>query len=144
MKTSNIIPETSTPVINEVSEDEKKLKYVRFEINERNRLVPVVVLAFHDLPIDDICSILEPDDEADIFEEGIGFSVQPMSNIVRVLIRPDVPKKTAQKILKIIIKIIGQDKCDWQQETDNYLNRLIKESTETKRVNQGKSATKAA
>jgi hypothetical protein len=60
----------------------------------------------------------------DIWDEGIRFNVQPISNSVRILIRPDVAKKEVKRILRKAIKIIDEDKYDWPQETDNYLKLL--------------------
>ena len=116
-----------------VAKDEKPLRHVKFEINEFNRLVPVVQFAFHDRVPDGYCQIPGTHIHEDIWDQCIGCNVQPVSNAVRVLIRPDVSKQDAQEILRKIIKIIDEDKYDWPQETDNYLDRWRKIVEKNKR-----------
>jgi hypothetical protein len=142
MKANKIKPDATNPVVDESSEDENRLKRVTIEMNEHDRIVPVVVFEFHDRIPEGCCSIPCPYDD-DMWDEGIGVNVQPISNAVRVHIRPDVSKKTVQTILKKLIKIIGQDKYDWPEETDNFLNNWKKE-VEAKRRNKDKSDMEAA
>ena len=119
----------------------KKQKYVKLEVNEQDRIVPVVQFVFND-SIPDYC-YCEPDAAAgnDIWESNIGCNVQPISNTVRVLIRPDVSKQEAKDILTKIIKLIDEDKHDWCQETENYLNMLKTHVADNKYRNAIKSKT---
>ena len=126
--------------IDEVSEANAELKYVKIEINEQNRVVPVVQFAFHDR-IPDGCDDM-PNDyfEDDFWDESFGCNVQPVSNTVRVLIRPDVSKQEAINILIKMMWLIDQDKHDWELETENYLNRWEAQIALDKRENAVKSA----
>ena len=126
MDITKIKQDNSNSFMDETAEEGELPKYVKIEINEHDRIVPVVVFAFHDSIEDDgMC------------DQGIGFNVQPISNAVRILIRPDVSKEEAKIILRAAIRIIDHDRYDWGLETDKYLERC-RESIERK--NQKKAA----
>jgi hypothetical protein len=128
---TKIKPDNSNQLKSVTAEEGKRLKYVKIELNEPDRIVPVVVFAFHDA--------LAGDDDG-MCDEGIGFNVQPISNAVRVLIRPDVSKEEAKIILKEIIKFIDQDRYDWGLETDRYLERCREAIAKKNRVKTRKKA----
>jgi len=138
----------SKPSMEKASEESTELKYVKIEINEQQRLVPVVQFAFHDRVPDGCHDMAEIDDDCipgsyfgdDIWDEGIGCNVQPVSNTVRVLIRPDVSKQEAINTLIKIIGLINIDELDWGQETDNYLNHWKAQIAEKKRKDAVRSA----
>lgn len=130
MNSSKVEKDLSKPFMDETKKDNKRLKYVKIEITELDRIVPVVVFAFHDSISDNgIC------------DQGIGFNVQPISNAVRVLIRPDVSKEEAKIILKEAIRIIDHDRYDWRLETDRYLDRCRESIEKNKRAKMRKKAS---
>lgn len=141
MHTSKMGGNLSKSHVDKASKGEKRLKYAKIELNEQNRIVPVVQFAFHDGIPDERYYVPGIDYDDDIWDEGIGCSVQPTSNTVRVLIRPDVSKAEAKIILTKIIRLIEADESDWGLETDNYLNHWKAKIAEKKRANAVKSKT---
>lgn len=143
MKANKFKPDTTNPVVNESSKDEEEVRYTRIKLDKEHRIVPVVEFAFHDRLPDGSCFGPEVCSVDEIWQQGIGCNVQPVSNTVRILIRPDVSKTDVKKILRKAIEIIDKDRTDWPQETDNFLNNWKKE-IEAKRRNKDISDIEAA
>ena len=117
---------------------DKKIKKQIFDLQSREfvRAVPFITFDFYVAITDDGYLMPSPDPDSDnwgermccelrpmptLLDEGMCVEILPMATALRVLIRPDVSKEKAIKILTKIIRLIRNDKLDWPQESNKFV-----------------------
>ena len=89
--------------------------------SELLRVVPFITFGFYVPLTSDGYIMSGPDEDGDIWNHNLCFEIQPMAMALRVMIRPDISKTDAIRILNKIIKQIVEDEFDWNQELKDLL-----------------------
>lgn len=115
MSLVRIEADMSNPFLDEVTEEKLREEHIDSDTNNNYKVVPFIEFAFYQALTSDHMLMPGPDDDGDKWRASFEFDVAPLSQAVRVLIRPDVSKKEAKRILRKIIKLIDADDSDWQE-----------------------------
>ena len=94
------------------------------QASEFLRVVPFITFGFY-IPLTSDGFIMPgPDEEGDLWAESLCFEIKPMAIALRVMIRPDVAKADAIRILNKIIQQIGEDESDWSNDLNKFIADL--------------------
>ena len=99
------------------------------QASELLRVVPFLAFDFFISLTSDGFIMPGPDEEGDLWDENLCFEIKPMATALRVMIRPDVSKADAIRILNKIIRQIGEVEFDWNQVVREFMAHM--ESGET-------------
>lgn len=121
----------SNPFMDEYYDDDMKEEIRKCTYDNVLHAVPFVTFDFFDALRSDRCTTTAPDTDGDVCDEEFCFKIEPLATALRVMIRPDMSKGEAVRILNKIIKKISEDTIDWDKKFKKIIADLTGEETDT-------------